>query len=109
MWRRSQRLQVAVLALAGAVACSAPPEKRQHVVTMRALQFAPPELEVQRGDTITWRNDDIVPHTSASRGPIWDSGNVPVDSSFSVVLDRAGAFDYVCGYHPGMTGRIVVR
>jgi plastocyanin len=76
---------------------------------MRALQFAPAELEVQRGDTVTWRNSDIVPHTSASREARWDSGNVPVDSSFSVVLDRAGTFDYVCDYHPGMIGRIVVR
>jgi plastocyanin len=108
MWRRSQRLQVAVLALAGAVACSAPPEERQHVVTMRALQFAPPELEVQRGDTITWRNDDIVPHTSASRST-WDSGTLPADSSFSVVLERPGTIEYDCSYHPGMTGRIVVR
>jgi plastocyanin len=109
MRRRSQRLQVAVLALAGAVACSAPPETRRHVVTMRALQFAPPELEVQRGDTITWRNDDIVPHTSASRESTWNSGNIAVDSSFSVALQRPGTFEYDCSYHPGMTGRIVVR
>jgi plastocyanin len=76
---------------------------------MRALQFAPAELEVQRGDTVTWRNSDIVPHTSASRDSNWDSGNVPIDSSFSVVLKRIGTFNYMCDYHPGMIGRIVVR
>jgi len=36
---------------------------QRHVVEIRNLEFTPKELVVATGDTITWINYDLVPHT----------------------------------------------
>ena len=36
---------------------------QRHVVEIRNLEFTPKELTVVPGDTITWINYDLVPHT----------------------------------------------
>jgi plastocyanin len=76
---------------------------------MRDLRFTPPALTVARGDTIEWINRDIVPHTTTALDSAWNSGNVAAGGRFRFVARRAGSHRYVCGYHPDMTGRIVVR
>jgi len=38
----------------------------------------------------------------------WGSDTLSNGQSFSKVFDAAGTFDYVCTFHPGMTGKIIV-
>jgi plastocyanin len=94
---------VASLAIAGgALAGSA------HEVKLEGMQFSPAQLTVQRGETVTWRNNDLVPHTVTAAGK-FDSGNIGPGQSYSRKMDRAGGYDYICTYHPGMKGRIEVK
>ena len=44
-----------------------------HVIEIRKLEFNPPTLEVEPGDTITWINHDLVPHTVTADDRSWDS------------------------------------
>jgi plastocyanin len=77
-------------------------------VKIAGMKFGPATLTVQRGDTVTWRNDDAVPHTATSAGK-FDSGAIAPGKSFSRKMDAPGGFDYVCSFHPGMKGRIEVK
>lgn len=97
----------AVLVLTGAVA-SRPPgvEQRVHRVEIRELAFVPAVLRVEPGDTVYWRNDDIVPHTVTASDSTWDSGELPPGGEFRWVAGRPEAVAYTCLYHPWMTGRL---
>ena len=67
----------------------------RHEVQMRAISFTPAELVVAVGDTVEWRNADIVRLKPGEPGS-W----VPSDT---------GTFIYRCTIHARMRGKIVVR
>jgi plastocyanin len=60
------------------------------------------------GDTIEWVNKDIFDHTATSRVGGWDVV-IPAGKKARVVMKRAGVFDYVCRFHPNMTGSVTVK
>ena len=98
---------VALAALAGG--CR-PPERvaQVHVVEMRGMGFHPAVLEVRAGDTITWINRDMVPHTATAAGQ-WDTGPLSQEAKGRFVALEKGEWAYVCTLHPTMSGKLVVR
>ena len=79
-----------------------------HTVVIEGMQFVPATVTVQRGDTIVWQNKDVVPHTATAQGR-FDSGNIAVGRSWSHAMKKAGSYDYVCTFHPGMKAKVVVQ
>jgi plastocyanin len=77
-------------------------------VEMRNNAFNPPQLNVAPGTTVTFVNNDNVPHTATADNGLFDSGELAPGSSFPVVLDGAGTVTYHCELHPEMQGSIVV-
>ena len=71
--------------------------------------FAPDDLDVAVGTTVTWKNTDSVAHTSTSDAAGWDSGIVNPGGQFSTSFSTAGTYHYHCAIHPGMIGTVVVR
>ena len=71
--------------------------------------FNPKDVTVKVGDTVTWTNNDDIPHTVAS--PPHQIRSKPLDTgdSFSFTFTTPGEFKYFCSLHPHMTGRIVVE
>ena len=98
----------ALIAAAAAAPPSVPAEGRAHRVEMRDVAFAPARVTVRAGDSVAWRNGDIVAHTATSDEGGFDV-DVPPDGEGSAVMARPGTFGYTCRYHPNMTGRIVVE
>lgn len=82
---------------------------RSHVVEIAGFQFAPAEITVAVGDTVTWSNQDIVPHTATAIDGAWDSGSLEGKARRSVVVRAKGKVDYQCTLHPSMKGTVVVR
>lgn len=79
-----------------------------HSVVIKAMRYEPEVLRVAVGDTVRWTNLDLVPHTATSgRAGGFDSGNLPPDSLWAIVVTRPGVLDYSCLYHTGMKGSIV--
>lgn len=72
--------------------------------------FNPGTLEVKVGDTVTWTNNDSAPHTATQKpsGSGFQSGTLQPGDSFSHTFDTAGAYDYYCEFHAGMSGQVVV-
>ena len=73
------------------------------------LTFEPATIEVDAGATVTWINDDGVPHTVTAREDEFGSGVLMRGDSFSQAFSEPGTFDYFCAIHPSMTGTVVVR
>jgi nitrite reductase (NO-forming) len=76
--------------------------------------YDPTPAKVKTSTTITWTNDDTLPHTvtsgNADTGPSgeFDSGIVMGAGSFTHTFDKPGTFDYYCALHPYMRGQVIV-
>jgi plastocyanin len=76
-------------------------------VTIVDFAFEPAAITVPLGATVTWTNAGVAPHTVA--GGFGDSGTLASGQAFSHTFTEAGVFDYVCQFHPQMTGQVVVE
>ena len=89
----------------GAVAAQDP----TNVVTIDNFTFTPPELTVAVGTTVKWVNHDDIPHLVVNKDKAFRSKALDTDDSFSYTFASAGTFDYFCGLHPHMVGKVIVK
>jgi len=83
---------------------------KTYTVTIKDLKFAPADLTIEAGDTVEWQNLDSMAHTVVSdSGNAIDSGQIGSGASYSTTFNTKGTYDYHCGIHASMKGRIVVR
>lgn len=80
-----------------------------NTVTIKNLSFNPASLEVSKGTTVTWVNDDATEHTVTSNDKVIDSQPIAPQSKFEFTFNEAGEFGYHCSIHPTMTGKIIVK
>lgn len=81
---------------------------KTHTISIKGLQFVPQRLDVAVGDTVIWKNDDIVPHTATAQ-KVFDSRNIAVGESWKLVVKDKGSHAYICSFHPTMKGELVVK
>jgi plastocyanin len=96
-------------ALAGAPTAAANAAAKTHTVVIDGTAFAPPVVRVHRGDRVVWVNRDPFPHTATAKDHSFDSRAIPAGGSWSRVASKAGTFEYICTFHPTMTGTLVVE
>ena len=70
--------------------------------------FGPQELKVKTGTTVTWTNEDDIPHTVISPNS-FRSKALDSEDKFSFTFTTPGIYKYFCSLHPHMTGTIVVE
>jgi len=71
--------------------------------------FTPSTVQVNVGDSVTWRNDENgVSHTATADNGAWDTGIVGSGLSKTLAFTVAGTFPYHCAIHPSMKGTLVV-
>jgi plastocyanin len=80
-----------------------------NVVTIDNFTFTPPELTVAVGTTVKWINHDDIPHSVVDKNKAFRSKALDTDDAYSFTFASAGAFDYFCGLHPHMVGKIIVK
>jgi plastocyanin len=71
--------------------------------------FTPETLEVAAGTTVTWTNEDDIPHAVGAKDLTWKSHAMDTGDSFSHTFATPGTVDYFCTMHPHMKGKIVVK
>jgi plastocyanin len=94
----------------GGGGCFAPvTEASGNSVLMRRYCFRPTILHVRPGDAVTFQNRDDAAHVvnganySFGKYRDYDLGDIR-----TFRFDESGVYPYVCYYHPGMSGAIVV-
>ena len=96
--------EVAMAAQATAPAASGPTVKIDNFV------FGPATLTVKVGTTVTWVNNDDIPHTVVANDHVtFKSKVLDTDQSFSFTFTKPGEYPYFCSLHPHMTGKVVVQ
>ena len=78
-------------------------------VSIADFAFGDP-LEIAVGTTVTWTNEDSVPHTVTQTGGAgFQSDKMETGDTFSFTFTEAGTFDYFCEYHANMKSTITVK
>lgn len=79
-------------------------------VTIESVKYSPETIEIKKGETVAWINNDLTPHTITSQsGGELNSGSVEAGSSWSHTFTQAGSFPYYCTYHTEMKGTVTVK
>lgn len=81
-------------------------------VRMRENSFDPSFLEIKKGTTVVWTNEDAIAHTVTYMGEgakLFDSGSLAKGETFSNTFNTPGRYKYACTQHSSMTGTIVVE
>jgi plastocyanin len=70
--------------------------------------FAPAQLTIKAGSSVTWMNRDDIPHALLSAGT-FKSKVLDTEDSYTFAFTKAGDYTYFCSLHPHMTGMIKVE
>jgi plastocyanin len=73
------------------------------------FKFGPGQLSVLKGTSVTWTNEDDIPHSIVLTALGVRSKTLDTDKAFSYQFDKAGTYSYICGLHPFMHGQVVVK
>jgi plastocyanin len=90
------------LSVGGALAASL-------TITQKGRMFSSESVSIKKGATLTFLNDDSVPHNilSTSKGNEFDLGSQPPGASTDVTFKEAGDVLVICAIHPRM--KMVVK
>lgn len=81
-------------------------------VTISDAGFAPAEIRIKTGVTVTWRNVGLQSHDVSivgQDGATWGSGLLAPNGGTTRTFGGPGQYDYTCSLHTTMRGRIVVE
>lgn len=76
-------------------------------IYMKNGAFSDRYLFILLGTTVTWINNDNMPHTVTADNESFDSGDIQPGASFSYTFTALGQFSYHCRYHP-MKAMVIV-
>jgi plastocyanin len=100
----------AALSAAAVVMIAAVPVRADDIqVKINNFTFNPPQLTVKTGTTVTWTNEDDIPHTVTSDAQKFKSKALDTNDKFSFTFGTPGTYKYFCSLHPHMTGSITVE
>ena len=74
------------------------------VIHQQGRAFSTESITIKRGESLTFLNDDTVPHNimSASKGNEFNLGSQAPGSSTDVSFNEAGDVLVICAIHPRM-------
>lgn len=78
-------------------------------VVMKGFAFAPADVTIKAGESVTWTNQDSAAHDVTADNGEFKSGNVASGATFSFTFAKAGSYPYHCAIHPTMKGTVTVK
>jgi plastocyanin len=80
-----------------------------NTINVDNFSFSPATLTVTAGTTVTWTNHDDIPHNIVERDQKFKSKALDTDDSYSHTFAEPGTYEYFCGLHPKMVGKVIVE
>ncbi len=75
---------------------------------MGAQSYSPNPAAVKVGQTVSWKNADVISHTATGTG--FDTGAIGSgQTSAPIKFSTAGTINYHCSFHPSMVGTLTVQ
>ena len=78
-------------------------------ISIDNFTFGPPAITVAAGTTVTWTNNDDIPHTVRAVDGSFHSKAMDSADSYSFTFAKPGVYSYFCSIHPKMVGKVVVK
>jgi plastocyanin len=105
------RLSALALVSACAIGAGIPQAARgaPKTIAIERFAFAPAEVRVSAGDTVTWINRDAFVHTITADSAAWSSPELLEGQQYVFVAGKSGRFAYHCAAHPVMRGVLIVQ
>ena len=92
------------MALAAALAAASPQDEavraENATINIDNFTFNPERLTLRAGTTVTWRNEDDIPHTVTSSARLFKSIALDTDDTYSFTFTEPGTYEYFCSLHP---------
>lgn len=82
---------------------------RKAEIKIDNFAFGPGTLTVSPGTAVTWTNRDDIPHSVVEINNLFHSPALDTNGTYSFTFNQPGTYDYVCGLHPHMKGKIIVK
>ena len=76
------------------------PKGSFHPATHRS--FNPDQIIINKGEKITWINEDKTPHTITSKDKLSVDSLLKQNEDFTYQFDKVGTFEFGCTLHPWM-------
>jgi plastocyanin len=94
---------------ASAASAQGAANSQEVVVKIDNFSYMPHDITVAARTTITWVNNDDIPHTVVSTTDVFKSKALDTDDKFSFKFDKPGTYEYFCSIHPKMTAKVIVQ
>jgi plastocyanin len=94
---------------ASAASAQGAANSQEVVVKIDNFSYMPHDITVAARTTITWVNNDDIPHTAVSTTDVFKSKALDTDDKFSFKFDKPGTYEYFCSIHPKMTAKVIVQ
>lgn len=87
----------------------APGPHTLHQIEIVPGEYAPVSIEVERGESITWYNNDQRPHTVTADYELFDSGYLEPGEPYTRQFNDQGTYRYYCRLDRRLRGVVRVR
>jgi plastocyanin len=74
-------------------------------ISIIGMAFSPADITITKGATVTWTNNDTMPHSIVSSDNVLGS---KAGESYEHTFNDSETVSYRCGIHPFMSGTIQV-
>ena len=76
--------------------------------------YIPSNIVAEKGDSVTWLNEDSSFHSVTSGfypepSGLFDSGHLDPYESYTLSFEEYGVYDYFCTLHPWMKAQVIVE
>jgi len=104
-------LFLASLAALTLTVCLGPIAKAEAAASVHIdnFTFTPQEITITRGTTLTWINEDDIPHAIVASNKAFRSKAMDTEQNFSFTFSEPGTYEYFCSLHPHMQGKVIVK
>jgi plastocyanin len=81
---------------------------KAYTVEISGMKFHPDATTVHKGDTIVWKNNDLVDHcVTEIPHNAWTSSKIAAGASWQMIATESS--NYFCAIHVVMKGKIIVE
>lgn len=79
-------------------------------VEIKNFVFNPETINISKGQTVTWTQFDLAPHTITSVNSVFpNSPSLSKGQTYNYTFNETGTFEYYCSIHPSMKGKVIVN
>jgi plastocyanin len=83
----------------------------ERTISQKGKVFSESAVEIKKGDTLVFLNDDNVVHNvlSTTPGNVFNLGSIGPGHSTPVTFDKSGELQVLCAIHPSMKMSVKIR